>query len=289
MAGSTGVAESDLGAGGHPGERSRPALAATATCAAVTAPRTAALPKRAVIAVRAASTAARTSPHTESDALGTVTSTPAVTATVRNQLRTASARAAAARNQPRTVDPGMPNRCAIGRCPLPRAFATNAVQINSARYALRSNNVTGSSTCVTAHPRQRARRGRTGVTTPTTGRDRAKPHPANTPSEHDGQDISPLDSRDSTRTGSTSTVTISAFRTTHGAPVSSAKNSAGAPCTHQFLVTLTVQTTKINPTLTPPPRSATSLTNTYPLLGTPSDAQHTSPAASWPRVKGRGP
>ncbi|WP_206032681.1 hypothetical protein, partial [Rhodococcus sp. A14] len=41
----------------------------------------------------------------------------------------------------------------------------------------------------------------------------------------------------------------------------------------QFLVTLTVQTTKINPTLTPPPRSATSLTNTYPLLGTPSDAQ----------------
>ncbi|UNN05030.1 hypothetical protein [Rhodococcus opacus] len=55
--------------------------------------------------------------------------------------------------------------------------------------------------------------------------------------------------------------------------MSSAKNSAGAPCTHQFLVTLTVQTTKINPTLTPPPRSATSLTNTYPLLGTPSDAQ----------------
>lgn len=69
------------------------------------------------------------------------------------------------------------------------------------------------------------------------------------------------------------TVTISAFPTTHGAPVSSAKISAGAPCTHQFLGTLTVQTTKINPTLTPTTRSATSLTNTHPLLGTPSDAQ----------------
>ncbi|WKN61245.1 hypothetical protein HJ581_0047545 [Rhodococcus opacus] len=38
-----------------------------------------------------------------------------------------------------------------------------------------------------------------------------------------------------------------------------------------------MQTTKINPTLTPPPRSATSLTNTYPLLGTPSDAQQFTP------------
>ncbi|MCH9729975.1 MAG: hypothetical protein K0U84_09940, partial [Actinomycetia bacterium] len=28
-------------------------------------------------------------------------------------------------------------------------------------------------------------------------------------------------------------------------------NSAGAPCTHQFLDTLTVQTTKIKPTQTP--------------------------------------
>ncbi|WP_237723812.1 MULTISPECIES: hypothetical protein [unclassified Rhodococcus (in: high G+C Gram-positive bacteria)] len=55
--------------------------------------------------------------------------------------------------------------------------------------------------------------------------------------------------------------------------MSSAKNSAGAPCTRQFLVTLTVQTTNINPTLTPTTRSATSLTNTHPLLGTPSDAQ----------------
>ncbi|MGO9103673.1 MAG: hypothetical protein ACLP9Y_31135 [Mycobacterium sp.] len=37
----------------------------------------------------------------------------------------------------------------------------------------------------------------------------------------------------------------SALRT--ASPKVSAKKSAGAPCTHQFLDTLTVQTTNINP------------------------------------------
>nr|GLK36414.1 hypothetical protein GCM10017611_32710 [Rhodococcus wratislaviensis] len=82
-------------------------------------------------------------------------------------------------------------------------------------------------------------------------------------------------------------MTISAFRTTRGAPVSSAKNSAGAPCTRQFLVTLTVQTTKINPTPRPATRSATSLTNTHPMLGTPSDAQHESGQCVRTREQGR--
>lgn len=36
-------------------------------------------------------------------------------------------------------------------------------------------------------------------------------------------------------------------------PEVSAKKSAGAPCTHQFLDTLTVQTTKIKPTTRPTP------------------------------------
>ena len=49
------------------------------------------------------------------------------------------------------------------------------------------------------------------------GRERAKPHRTSTPSGHDGHDTSPPANRDSTRSGSTSTVTISAFRTTHGA------------------------------------------------------------------------
>ncbi|QYB00339.1 hypothetical protein I1A62_04775 (plasmid) [Rhodococcus sp. USK10] len=56
--------------------------------------------------------------------------------------------------------------------------------------------------------------------------------------------------------------------------MSSAKNSAGAPCTHQFLVTLMVQTTKINPTPIIPIRSATSLTTADPILVIAIDAQH---------------
>lgn len=42
----------------------------------------------------------------------------------------------------------------------------NAAQIHSAAYALRRNTVTGNNTCVTAHARQRARRGRTGSASP---------------------------------------------------------------------------------------------------------------------------
>ncbi|HTQ21665.1 hypothetical protein, partial [Mycobacterium sp.] len=69
-------------------------------------------------------------------------------------------------------------------------------------------------------------------------------------------------------------MTISAFRTTHGAAEISAKNSAVAPCTHQFLDTLTVQTTKINPRSTPTTPSAPSTTNQHPGLVIPRDGQH---------------
>ncbi|MFH5246051.1 hypothetical protein, partial [Antrihabitans spumae] len=68
-------------------------------------------------------------------------------------------------------------------------------------------------------------------------------------------------------------MTISAFRTTHGAPEISAKNSAGAPCTHQFLDTLTVQANKINPTPTPHTTSANTLTIHHPVVVTPRDRQ----------------
>ncbi|WP_284227282.1 hypothetical protein [Mycobacterium antarcticum] len=68
-------------------------------------------------------------------------------------------------------------------------------------------------------------------------------------------------------------MTISAFRTTHGAPDVSAKKSTGAPCTHQFLDTLTVQTTKIKPTPTPTSTSARSTTARHPMVVIPRDAQ----------------
>ncbi|WP_212812942.1 MULTISPECIES: hypothetical protein [unclassified Mycolicibacterium] len=57
-------------------------------------------------------------------------------------------------------------------------------------------------------------------------------------------------------------------------PERSAKNSAVAPCTHQFLVTLTVQTTKIKPTPKPVPASAESTTTPSLMVVTPRDAQH---------------
>ena len=58
-------------------------------------------------------------------------------------------------------------------------------------------------------------------------------------------------------------------------PERSAKNSAVAPCTHQFLVTLTVQTNKINPAATAPTTSARSMTNNYPLVVILRDGQQT--------------
>ncbi|MCH9768444.1 MAG: hypothetical protein K0U70_11665, partial [Actinomycetia bacterium] len=50
-------------------------------------------------------------------------------------------------------------------------------------------------------------------------------------------------------------------------------NSAGAPCTHQFLDTLTVQTTKINPTPTPTTTTAGSTTAQHPVVVILRDGQ----------------
>ena len=51
------------------------------------------------------------------------------------------------------------------------------------------------------------------------------------------------------------------------------KNSAGAPCTHQFPDTLTVQTTKIKPMTTPTTTSARSTTIQSPMIVIHRDAQ----------------
>ncbi|TCN53557.1 hypothetical protein EV641_106203 [Rhodococcus sp. SMB37] len=111
--------------------------------------------------------------------------------------------------------------------PEPRALATNAANTNSARYARRSNNDTGNSTCVTPHERQRARRGRTRVSVPAITRGRAYSQPPSSPAPQPGQPIPPAARRDSTRTGSTSTVTIDASRITATPPRESARITGG--------------------------------------------------------------
>jgi hypothetical protein len=73
---------------------------------------------------------------------------------------TCSARSANRRSQPRTVSAGTPNRPAIGRYPAPATFASIARPITDTSSRRRSTQKPGSNTCVPAHPRHRARRGR---------------------------------------------------------------------------------------------------------------------------------
>ena len=63
-------------------------------------------------------------------------------------------------------------------------------------------------------------------------------------------------------------------RPSHVPPRSLPGNSAGAPCTHQFLDTLTVQTTKIKPTPTTTTTSAGSTTAQHLVVFVPRDDQH---------------
>ena len=49
---------------------------------------------------------------------------------------------------------------------------------------------------------------------------------------------------------------------------------SGVPRTHQFPVTLTVHTNKINPATTPTPTSAASLKNGHPVIVIQRDGQH---------------
>ena len=158
--------------GGHPGARRRPPLQDTDTRHGVTGPSTDPAPNRDRIADAAVSTAISAPRHRPLTS-GTLTSTPAVTATSMNHTHTACSRPAKTRSQPRTVVGGTDRRSAIRRCPDPTAFPASATHTSSAAYALRSNNVTGSSTCVTRQARHRARRGCTGSATPTTRRGRA--------------------------------------------------------------------------------------------------------------------
>ena len=132
----------------------------------------------------AAPNAASRSRHGQPHASGTVMSTPARWATCSRCGETASSRPAITRSQPRTVAAGTFSAAPIERWPCPAARASSAAPITSAAYARRSNTVTGSSTCVTRHPPQRARRGRTRCwrpPRPRSHRPRAQPHPPSTP------------------------------------------------------------------------------------------------------------
>jgi len=124
--------------------------------------------------------------------------------------RTASARSAKRRNQPRTVSPGRPRSAAIRRNPTPhRAFAANADTITAAVSARRSSALTGNNTCVTPQPVHRDRRGHscTGPSGPRTCRDLVRPQPLSTAQLHDGHHNSPAASLRSTPSRSASTVT----------------------------------------------------------------------------------
>lgn len=96
-------------AGGHPGDNNRPPLAAEATSHPVTAPTRPDPANRCRVAVNNTPTAATASATTDPAGPGKTTSTPVATANPVKHTRTASARAANRRNQPRTVPAGTPN------------------------------------------------------------------------------------------------------------------------------------------------------------------------------------
>ena len=101
-----------------------------------------------------------------------------------NTDRTASARSAKRRSQPRTVSAGRARSAAIRRNPARLvAFAASADTITAAVSARRSNALTGNNTCVTPQPVHRDRRGHssTGPSGPRNCRGRARPQPASTP------------------------------------------------------------------------------------------------------------
>ena len=102
-------------AGGHPGDNNRPPLAAEATSHPVTAPTRPDPANRCRVAANSTPTAATASAIPDPAGPGKTTSTPVATANPVNNTRTASARPAKRRNQPRTVPGGTPNLAATGR------------------------------------------------------------------------------------------------------------------------------------------------------------------------------
>ena len=128
-----------------------------------------------------------------------------------NKTRTRSAFTAKRRNQPRAVDTGTPDNTATLRCPTPAAFATNATPITPTASRRRNNVSVLISTCVTAQPAHRERRGRRRSTRPRqrTFRHRPNPHDRSRP-PHPGQPSAPADKTRSTSSSSVPTINNSA-------------------------------------------------------------------------------
>ena len=172
----------------------------------------------------------------------------------------------------RTVEAGIARPAPIRRCPNPSARATNADQIRSAAFALRTNTITGS-TCVTAQARHRARLGRTNRASPAIRRTRAYPsRPARPSYKPDARSGPPPTG---TRRGQgqplpSPSVPPALQRALRPVPAKTRR----VPRAHQFLVTLTVHTNPINPATTPTTTSATSVKNGRAAVVIQRDGQH---------------
>lgn len=212
---------------GQPGASSRPRLAAHASHHNGTPP----IPgHHEATATAAPATAATASAKVDGACAGGTGSTPAPTSSLMKNARTSPARAPNRRSQPRTVSAGRPHAAAIGRAPAPAAFATSAAPITSARSTRRSSANAGRSTCDTAHPLQRARRGRTltGPRPPRSTRARAHPQRASTPPQH-GHSSSPHASCLSTSASFTPTVSTSASERSTALPGALGQERPGGP------------------------------------------------------------
>ena len=184
-------------------------------------------------AALAPATAATASANAVTIAAGGTGSTPAPTSNAVNTTRTASARPAKRRSQPRTVSTGRPTAAATVRAPAPAAFAASAAPITVTTSARRSRANTGRRTCDCPHERQRDRRGRTAAP-PRSTRTRAQPHGPSEPPQP-GHASSPLTSRSSTRAASAPTVSTAPPRATRPSRDASAKRDTGRAfaCPHR--------------------------------------------------------
>ncbi len=211
---------------GQPGDSNRPCDTADTIGHGATV----GIANRSATASAAAVTAATASAKADPAGSATTGSAATATSTRVNQTRNCSARPDTRRNQPRTVPNGRPAAAAIGRTPTPTAFAVNACPITATESARRSNNAAGSSTCVLAHPPQRARRGRTTSRRAPSkiSLDRAQPQPVNAAAQP-GQARPPAANRRSTTTGSSFTVTTRCLQAPPRGPPGTQPRNTGGP------------------------------------------------------------
>jgi hypothetical protein len=128
---------------GQPGDSSRPPLAALASRHGDTLPTPG---QREDAATTAPATAATATANADGPCAGGTGSVPVSTSSLVKKTRTASARDPNRRSHPRTVPAARPVAAAIGRTPVPDAFAASASPITSARPARLSSANAGKST-----------------------------------------------------------------------------------------------------------------------------------------------